>query len=117
MERIFLDEDVSSTQELEKIREDGGLGLFIRSLVGLDREAAKRALGEFMDGRSLSANQIEFVDLIINHLTERGMMEPARLYESPFTDLDDQGISGVFPLADVKVLVDLLKTVRERAVA
>ncbi|MCF6198600.1 MAG: DEAD/DEAH box helicase family protein [Hyphomicrobiaceae bacterium] len=117
LERIFVDEDVTSTQELEKIRADGGLGLFIRSLIGLDREAAKHALGEFMNGRTLSANQIEFVDLIINHLTERGVMEPARLYESPFTDLDDQGINGVFPLADVKALVNLLKTVRERAVA
>ena len=117
LERIFVDEDVSSTQKLEKIRADGGLGLFIRSLVGLDREAAKHALGKFTNGRTLSANQIEFVDLIINHLTERGVMEPALFYESPFTDLDDQGINGVFPLADVKALVNLLKTVRERAVA
>jgi type I site-specific restriction endonuclease len=33
------------------------------------------------------SNQLEFVNLIVDHLTERGVMEPARLYESPFTDL------------------------------
>ena len=39
-----------------------GLGLFVRSLVGLDREAAKGALGGFLAGKTLSANQIEFVE-------------------------------------------------------
>jgi len=96
---------------------NGALGLFIRALVGLDREAAKRAFGDFMGGRSLTPNQIEFMDLIIDYLTDRGVMDPRRLYESPFTDLDDQGISGVFPAEDVKALVRLLNDVRERAVA
>ncbi len=54
-----------------------GLGLFVRSLVGLDREAAKAALGVFMSGKTLPANQIAFLDLIVNHLTERGSMEPS----------------------------------------
>ncbi len=117
LERIFVDDAVGSADDLEHIRAEGGLGLFIRSLVGLDREAAKRAFAGFMNGRSLTANQIEFLDLIIDYLTDRGVMDPRRLYESPFTDLDDQGISGVFPAGDVKVLVRLLNDVRERAVA
>jgi type I restriction enzyme, R subunit len=105
LERIFIDEGVGSAGDLERIRKEGGLGLFIRSLVGLDREAAKRALAKFMDGRMMTASQIEFIDLIIDHLTERGIMDPRRLYESPFTDIDDQGVSGLFPAADVKGLV------------
>jgi hypothetical protein len=43
--------------------DDGSLGLFVRSLVVLDREAAKRALGKFISGGNLSANQIELVNL------------------------------------------------------
>jgi len=117
LERIFVDEAVGTTDDLEHIRADGGLGLFIRALVGLDREAAKRTFGDFMSGRSLTPNQIEFMDLIIDYVTDRGVMDPRRLYESPFTDLDDQGISGVFPAGDVKALVQLLNDVRERAVA
>ena len=117
LERILIDEAVGSADELERIRADGGLGLFIRSLVGLDREAAKGVLGDFMEGRTLSVNQIEFIDLIIDHLTERGAMDPRRLYESPFTDLDDQGVSGIFPAADVKQLVQLLNDVKRRAAA
>jgi len=117
LERMFLEEAVGGEDELDRIRKEGGLGLFIRTLVGLDREAAKQALAAFITGRNLSANQIEFVNLIIDYLTDRGVMDPRRLYESPFTDLDDQGISGVFAAADVKALLQLLNEVRQRTAA
>ena len=117
LERIFLDEGIAADDDMEGIREDGGLGIFIRSLVGLDRGAAKQALDEFTDGKNLSPNQIEFVDLIIDYLTERGVIDPRVLYESPFTDIDDQGVGGVFPPAEVKVLVGVLGEIRRKAVA
>lgn len=117
LERIFLEEGVADDAELESIRGEGGLGIFIRSLIGLDREAAKQALSGFIDGKTLTANQIEFIDLVIDHLTERGVLDPRRLYESPFTDLDDQGVSGLFPQDTIKALVTTLAEVRKRAVA
>ena len=58
-----------------------------------------------------------FIDLVIDHLTGSGIMEPDRLYESPFTDIDHRGVSGLFPAADVKVLVGILNDVRNRAAA
>jgi type I restriction enzyme R subunit len=117
LERIFQQEGVASAQDLERVREEGGLGLFIRSMVGLDREAAKAALGAFLDGRTLTANQIEFVNLVIDYLTERGVMDPRRLYESPFTDMDDQGVTGVFSMDDARELVQVLQDVQSRAAA
>jgi type I restriction enzyme, R subunit len=117
LERIFVEEAVGTEEDLERIRADGGLGLFVRTLVGLDREAAKAMLSDFIEGRPLTANQIEFTDLIIDHLTERGVLEPGRLYESPFTYLNDQGVSGLFPPADVRQLVQLLEKVKERTAA
>ena len=53
-----------------------------------------------------------FINLIIDHLTENGAMEPKRLYESPFTDLDDQGVGGIFPQADVVQIVNVLNDVK-----
>lgn len=116
LERMFVAEGVGA-DALARIRADGGLGLFVRGLVGLDREAAKKALDGFVGGRTLTANQIEFVDLIIDHLTEQGVMDPARLYESPFTDVDDQGVNGVFPPAEVTSLVEALARIRANAAA
>ena len=115
--RILVDEGGATDTDLAKLKADGGLGLFVRSLVGLDRDAAKNAFADFLAGKSLNANQIEFINLIIDYLTEQGAMDPRRLYESPFTDFDDQGISGIFPQADVQRIVEVLKDVRYRAAA
>lgn len=79
--------------------------------------AAKDALAAFINGKTLGANQLEFVSLIVDHLTEHGVMEPARLYESPFTDLNPRGPDGLFESADLDQLVRALEAVRETAVA
>jgi type I site-specific restriction endonuclease len=83
-------------RKMKKIRADGELGLFVRSLVGLDREAAKKAFSGLLDGKQWNANQIHFVNLVINDLTQNGWMSPARLSETPFTDFSPRGVEGVF---------------------
>ena len=117
-EEVALSRQIFGWEELQKAKaESSGLGLFVRSLVGLDREAAKQAMAGFMAGKTLGANQIEFVNLIVEHLTEHGVMNAELLYESPFTDLNPQGPEGVFNSDQVDELVSLLGQVRGRAVA
>jgi type I restriction enzyme, R subunit len=94
-----------------------GLGLFIRSLVGLDREAAKLAFGEFLSGGTATANQITFVSLIIDHLTEHGQMAPELLYESPFTDVSPTGPDAIFTPLQVDRMVTTLQGITEAATA
>ena len=84
-------------------------------MVSLARLYTAPALAGFMSGKALSANQIEFVNLIVNHLTEHGVMNPELLYESPFTDLNPRGPEGVFDSAQVEELIAILSQVRERA--
>lgn len=101
---------------LEEARK-GGLGVFIRSLVGLDREAAMQAFSEFVDGSTATAEQIEFINLVVEELTRTGVMEGARLFESPFVDLNVQGPMGVFSPARAMRLVEVLDEIRLRAAA
>jgi type I restriction enzyme R subunit len=118
LERMLVEAGVGTSADLSRAKqESSGLGLFIRSLVGLDREAAKQAFGQFLSGKAQSANQIEFINLIIDHLTEHGVMDPGRLYESPFTDINPQGPEGVFTSEQVDDLVSLLQEIRTRAAA
>ncbi len=85
-----------------------GLGIFIRSLVGLDKETATQAFSQFVVGTTATASQLEFIDLIVQYLTENGVMNPARLYESPFTDIHSQGPDGVFESHKVEQLFQAL---------
>src|SRR5690606_39437424 len=57
------------------------LTVFIRSLVGLDRNAAKEAFAAFLDENRYSAQQIRFVEMIIDRLSHSGVIDPGQLYE------------------------------------
>lgn len=45
------------------------------------------------------------------------MSTDALVYESPFTDIDDQGVNGIFELSVVKELVKVINDVKSRAAA
>lgn len=80
---------------LEK-NEAPSLPYFVRTLVGLDRAAVQEAFAQFLSDRSLTAAQIRFIEMLIDQLTARGVMEPSALYEPPFTSLHSGGPDGLF---------------------
>jgi len=68
-------------------------------------------------GTTATASQLEFIDLIVQYLTENGVMDAARLYESPFTDISQQGPEALFLPVKVTEMVRVLDEIRERAAA
>lgn len=76
--------------------EASSLAHFVRALIGLDRSAAQAEFSDFLNDRSLSPPQIRFVEMVIDQLTSRGVMEASALYEAPFTDLHVGGPEGLF---------------------
>ena|SRR5438105_13341771 len=118
LERMLADNDVGNHEDIERAKEDSqGLGLFVRSLVGMDREAAKGVLADFLADKTLGANQIEFVNLIVDHLTERGVLLPSVLYESPFTDVSPTRPDAIFQFEQVEKLFGALEAVTATAAA
>lgn len=92
LERTLIESGVGAPEEFGRASEEAqGLGLFVRSLVGLDRGPAKDAMAGFTAGKELSADQLEFIKLVVDRLTAHGVMDPAQLYESPFTDIAHGG--------------------------
>lgn len=115
LEQMLVKAGTGTADDLTNVRAGDGLGLFVRSMVGLDREAAKRAFDGFLDGKTLTANQIQFINLVIDDLTQSGWMSPAQLYESPFTDFSPRGIEGVFDPMEVSQIVGILDNIRRTA--
>ncbi len=116
LEGMLLASGAGGSGDIAKASEDtGGLGLFIRGLVGLDRTAAVEAFGHYLDGTRFTVDQVRFVSLIVDELTANGVMEPARLFESPYIDHAPTGPDYVFDGPDVDVIVEILRDVRRHA--
>ena len=99
----------------EASKRAGSFGLFIRSLVGLDRAAAKRAFAKFLDDKRYSVNQIRFVEMVIDYLTEHGTVEERRVYESPFISVAPEGPDAIFVSDDVDEFFEIVKHLRNTA--
>ena len=116
LERILTDTGGFSAEEIAAgATEAHGLGLLIRSVVGMDRAAASEALSAFVANATLTGNQHAFVDLVIDQLTARGDVPVALLYEAPFTDYAPMGPDGLFTDAQVTQLVSVLNRVAATA--
>jgi type I restriction enzyme R subunit len=61
------------------------------------------------------SNQIEFLNLLIEHLTEQRVVAVSRLCESPFTDLTPAGPEALFSPAQIDRIASVLNDMRARA--
>lgn len=119
LERMLIEAGVGSDAHIEIARKTetaqvGGFGVFLRSIVGLDRAAAQEYFAEFI-AAGASADQIEFVGMIIEHLTRNGVIDPGMLYESPFSDITPDGPDSVFGEQDADRFLARLRTLNQTA--
>lgn len=83
----ILWKEIGTKADYEKEYGQKPLGEFVRSIVGLDMNAAKEAFSEFLDGAKMDSRQIYFVNQIVEYIVHNGMMtDLSVLQDSPFTD-------------------------------
>jgi len=69
----------------------------IRSIVGMEPEAVQERFKDFVHANPrLTAHQLQFLQLLQNHIGRNGSIEIERLYGEPFTRIHAEGIDGVF---------------------
>ncbi|PMP37032.1 DEAD/DEAH box helicase family protein [Vibrio splendidus] len=118
LEGLLLDASGISDVEAyrEKILQEKPLGTFIRELIGLDMNAAKEAFSSFLDEESYNAEQIQFVDQVIDYLVSNGILDMSQLFEPPFTDNHGESAYGFFDEGTVVELFGVIRKVNANAV-
>jgi type I restriction enzyme R subunit len=114
-ELLFDGKIVGTKQDYVEHYGDKPLGEFIRSIVGLDIVAAQAAFADFIQAGNLRADQLTFINQIIQYLTTNGTIDKSLLFEAPFTNLHDQSLFGIFDDVAVAQVIKLIDVVNHNA--
>ena len=64
----------------------------------------------------MNANQMTFIQNIISYLTKNGTIDKSMLFEPPFTNINDQGLIGVFDDAAATKIISIVDEINSNAV-
>ena len=112
---LFAEGGAIPREEYTKIFGEKPLGVLVRSVVGLSRNAAKEAFSGFLAEAALHSDQISFLDEVVEYLVKNGTMEPKLMFDAPFTHINDQGVAGIFDETMSKKVIALVRHVNENA--
>lgn len=98
-----------------KVYDGEPLGRFIRSIVGLDIQVAQEYFSEFLNAGTFNANQIKFIDTIIQFLNKNGVIDKSLLDKTPFDDSHEDGIFGLFEDSQTVKIISLIDRINEGA--
>jgi len=115
LEKLLFDGSLGTYEDYRREYGEMPLVKFIRSLLGLEKAAVNQLFSEFIQSGNLSADQITFVNTIISYLTQNGTIDKAILFEPPFTEINDQGITGVFDEVMVGKIIRIIDEVNNNA--
>ena len=81
----------------------------------MDLNAAKEAFSSFLDEGIYNAEQINFVNQVIDYLVNNGVLDMAHIFEPPFTDYHGESAYGFFDEGKVVELFGVIRKVNANA--
>ena len=112
---LFDGQDRGTRDDYIKEYGEQPLGNFIRGIVGLSEESAREAFAVFIQAGNLQADQMTFLSVIITYLTTNGIIDKRMLFEAPFTDMNDQGLFGMFDDAEAGKIISIIDEINHNA--
>ena len=108
-----------NNSEIEKISSIYGknesFGIFIRSLVGLDRKAINKEFSEFLNTEKFNSNQIELINLIIENIVKYGAYSKNEIPKLS-NDILGTSVSNIFTdNNDLQKIVNIIDKINSNA--
>jgi type I restriction enzyme R subunit len=117
LERIFIESGIGTETEINQAKANsGGLGVFLRSITGLDRQAAAAAFSKFQEGKTFTSAQLRFVNQLIDYLAHNGSITVDVFYRSPFNAIAPSGPEDIFVEVDIEAMIHTIHAVNATAV-
>jgi type I restriction enzyme R subunit len=113
LEKVFTGE-LGSKADYEKNFKDTPFGLLVRRIAKLEREAALKAFSSFINEQNLTANQIVFVNKVIDYIEQNGYVEDVKELTKPPFD-KPQSFVRLFDADKQKKFVHIINEVKENA--
>lgn len=113
LERIFIQE-LGTKDDYTASYQDTPFGLLIRRIAKMDRDAAMSAFGTFIAEEHPNAEQISFIEKVVDYIVENGCISNVRdLMNAPF----DRPIkfSALFNQEEQKKIVSIINIVKQNA--
>lgn len=113
LEKIFTGE-LGTKEDYEKNFKDMPFGLLVRRVAKMEREAALKAFSSFINEQSLNANQIVFLNKVIDYIEQNGYVEnAAELMKPPFDK--PQSFIKLFDADKKRKLFSIINEVKNNA--
>jgi len=110
-------EDNEVSKEYKKLKTMYGgtpLTYFVRSLIGLEKEAVNKAFAEFIGSHSFTGVQIDLIDMIKNNYIENGIFNPHDLVGEKVKAISPAGIM-VFNIDEITELKHIIDSINDSA--
>ena len=111
----ILMKDLGNPEDYQREFGDTPLGLLVRKVAKMERDAAMQAFSSFINEQNLNQQQIVFVHKIVDYVVENGYIESIKILMSPPFD-KPQSFMRLFNDTERKELIQIINTIRDNAV-
>jgi len=116
---ILFGDGIVTIEELKENYENdmnNSLGVFLRTIIGLDKEAVQKEFTKLIAGSGFTGVQLELIDYIVKHYVENGVFYKKQLGDKSIEDFYGANFFQVFPnMEDVHEILGVIEKINKTA--
>ena len=113
LQNIFL-KQLGSKDEYAKEFPNTPLGILVRKIAGMDKEAVREAFASFSNSQRLNQHQMVFLEKLINYISANGYVKTQEVFNNaPFDK--PRPIQEMFEMPQIIELFSIIETFKENA--